>query len=468
MPKTKIKRANGEGTFYQKEDKTWVHQVTVGRKPDGRPDRKTFTGKTRTACIERREAYEAEKTRVEVQAQAEEALRLEQLAEIQRKGRSFESEIPFNEAFLNWLKLYKSPPTKKATTYSGYLDIYEDHFEAFFGELALYEITPDVVQEYYNKKQEHGSRRDGLRGGLSPKTIRNHHMLLKDFFEYAVTKYKLSENPALKTERPAVVIPQMRVLDPDEMLVFMQEVARETQRVAILFDLFMGLRVGELLAAEVSDIKVKEQAIEVKRNITRVKTDSIDPKNPNIKIIGYNPEKKTHLVVQDTPKTKNSHRNVPIGDDLFLLLSKHLFFLDQSGWPNPYNLLFPSTTGGYIDPKSFEIRLKAVSERCGIPKVGPHALRHTFATRMIEGDVQLTTLMNLLGHASVATTQRYVTTLPEEKRKAVESMADYWNPEHLIQVRRLNGAKNRMRFEDVELPSWLQDAPVRGPRKSQA
>ena len=85
---------------------------------------------------------------------------------------------------------------------------------------------------------------------------------------------------------------------------------------------------------------------------------------------------------------------------------------------------------------------------------------------MIEGDVQLTTLMKLLGHASVATTQRYVTTLPEEKRKAVESMADYWNPDHLIEIRRLNGAKNRMRFEDVELPSWLQDAPVRGPRKT--
>ena len=376
MPKTKNKRANGEGTFYQKEDKTWVHQVTVGRKPDGRPDRKTFTGKTRTACIERKEAYEIEKARVAVQEQAEEAIRLERLSEIQRKGRSFESETPFREAFSTWLKLYKSPPNKKATTYSGYLDIFEGHFDAFFGDLALYEITLDVVQGYYNKKQEHGSRKDGLRGGLSPKTIRNHHMLLKDFFEYAVTKYKLSDNPALKTERPEVITPQMRVLDPDEMLVFMQEVARETQRVAILFDLFMGLRVGELLAAEVSDINVNKQSIYIQRNITRVKTVSLDPNNPNIKIIGYNPNKKTHLVVQDTPKTKNSQRAVPIGDDLFLLLSKHLFFLDQSGWPNPNNLLFPSTTGGYIDPKSFEIRLKAVSERCGISKVNPHALRH--------------------------------------------------------------------------------------------
>jgi len=90
---------------------------------------------------------------------------------------------------------------------------------------------------------------------------------------------------------------------------------------------------------------------------------------------------------------------------------------------------------------------------------------HTFATRLVEEHVPLTTLMELMGHASVSTTQRYVTTLPEEKRKAVESMADYWNPEHLIQIRRLNGTKNRMRFEDVELPSWLQDVPVRGPRK---
>lgn len=79
--------------------------------------------------------------------------------------------------------------------------------------------------------------------------------------------------------------------------------------------------------------------------------------NPNIKILNYNPNKKTHLIVQSTPKTRSSNR--------------HIFTLAHSSWPNPDNLLFPSTKGTYIDPKSFEIRLKAVSKRCGIGKSIP-------------------------------------------------------------------------------------------------
>lgn len=144
--------------------------------------------------------------------------------------------------------------------------------------MMLSEITPDLVQGYYQQKQLDGSRRDGKPGGLSPKTIRNHHMLLKDFFTYAVKKYKLEGNPAHETNRPEVITPKMRVL------------------------------------------------------------------------------------------------------------------------------LFPSKTGTHIAPRSFALRLTAVSKRCEIKQVNPHALRHTFATRLVEENVRLTTLMELLGHLQLFAT----------------------------------------------------------------
>ena len=453
------KRANGEGTFYQLEDKTWVHQVTLGRKSDGSPDRKTFTAKTRGVCIERREAYKEEKARMELQEQEEYALRMAKLAEAEEKGHSIESEILFSEAFPDWLRLYKSPPTKKATTYTGYLNTYNVHFEEFFGSYMLCDITQDVVQQYYCEKQLCGAKKNGEIDGLSPKTIQNHHMLLKDFFTYAVKKYHLPENPAIGTERPRVHIPKMRVLDPDELVIFLQEVIRETQRVAIIFDLFTGLRLGELLALEIADVDPKTQTVEVLRNLARVSTDAIDVNNPSIKIINYNPEKKTHIIVQEFPKTETSSRSMPISDDLFELLVRHVFFLEQSNWPNPGNLLFPSTKGTYIDPKSYAIRLSAISKRCEIKNVNPHALRHTFASRLVEQKVPLTTVMELMGHASVTTTQRYVEVLKEEKRKAIEGLTGYLNPASLLSPKRLNGAKDRMKFEDVRLPSWLQIGP---------
>lgn len=457
-PKTR-KRANGEGTFYQLPDKTWVHQITLGRKPDGSLDRKTFKAQTRSACIDRRDAYIAERQRADILQQELETQRLADIAETERRGHTKESEILFSEAFPNWLKLFKSPPTKKATTYSGYLDIFDDHFNEYFGPMRMYEITRDVVQEYYRIKQLEGSRKDGKPGSLSAKTIRNHHMLLRDFFDYAVDRYGLPTNPALKTERPVVNTPKMRVLDTDEMAIFIKEVMRETQRVAILFDLFMGLRIGELLATEIGDVDERKQTITIHRNIIRVNTEAIDPNNPHIRILNYDPAKKTHLIVQETPKTQNSERTLPISDGLYELLIRHLFYIQQSNWPNPENLLFPSTKGTHIEPKSFELRLKAISKRCEIKKVNPHALRHTFATRLVEGNVPLTTVQELMGHASVSTTQRYVSTLPAEARKAIETVAEYWSPERLLEPQKLNGTKQRMKFADVRLPTWLQTEP---------
>jgi len=86
-------------------------------------------------------------------------------------------------------------------------------------------------------------------------------------------------------------------------------------------------------------------------------------------------------------------------------------------------------------------------------------LRHTFATRLVEQKVPLTTVMELMGHSAVSTTQRYVEVLKEEKRSAIEGLSGFLRPESLFSATRLNGAKARMKFEDVRLPSWLQTGP---------
>lgn len=71
-----------------------------------------------------------------------------------------------------------------------------------------------------------------------------------------------------------------------------------------------------------------------------VETAALSLDNPTIRILNYDPAKKTHLIVQDTPKTKNSNREIAISDGLCELLIRHLFTLANSSWPNPENLLF--------------------------------------------------------------------------------------------------------------------------------
>ena len=314
----------------------------------------------------------------------------------------------------------------------------------------------NVIHLIYQKKQLNGARMDGRNGGLSPKTIRNHHMILKDFFTYAQSKYKLPCNPTLSTTRPEVVAKEMRVLSPSEMHIFMEEIMKETQRIAILTDLFVGFRVGELLALEIADLDLERQTLRINKNLIRVKTEALSLDNPNIRILNYDPKKKTHLIVQSTPKTKTSNREIAISDGLCELLIRHLYTLAHSSWPNPDNLLFPSRAGTHIDPKSFEIRLNAISKRCEIKKVNPHALRHTLATRLVEERTPLNIVQGILGHSSIETTRKYLHKSEDIEREAITSMTDYLNGEQFNNAPRLNGAKKRAKFAGIPLPDFSQ------------
>lgn len=73
-------------------------------------------------------------------------------------------------------------------------------------------------------------------------------------------------------------------MSPSEMQIFMEEVMKETQRIAILTDLFVGFRVGELLALEIADLDLERQTLRINKNLIRVKTEALSLDNPNIRI----------------------------------------------------------------------------------------------------------------------------------------------------------------------------------------
>ena len=138
-----------------------------------------------------------------------------------------------------------------------------------------------------------------------------------------------------------------------------------------------------------------------------------------------------------------------------------MFTLARSSWPNPENILFPSKIGTYLDPRSFAIRLNAVSKRCEIKNVNPHALRHTFATRLVEENTPLMIVKDILGHASITTTEKYTHQNREMEREAIGGMTSYLDINRLSQAPTLNGAKKRMKFADLTLPDFAAQEPKR-------
>jgi type 1 fimbriae regulatory protein FimB len=87
------------------------------------------------------------------------------------------------------------------------------------------------------------------------------------------------------------------------------------------------------------------------------------------------------------------------------------------------NYLFTSQKGGRLDRSQFFRLFKAISRAAGLPaeKQHPHALKHSIASHLISANVNLALVKQQLGHKSIGSTMRYVTTTDQQASKATTS-----------------------------------------------
>lgn len=289
-------------------------------------------------------------------------------------------------------KEYKRPYVKQSTM-AAYVLILENHVLPEFGDNdSLHEHE---VQAFVLKKIEHG---------LSVKSVKDILIVLKMVMKFGVKnewinycewdiKYPTAE--ANKEIEVLTVTHHKKILD------FIKQ-NFTFRNLGIYISLTTGLRIGEICGLKWSDINTYNGTITVNRTIERI-------------YIVDDEHKHTELIT-NTPKTKNSYREIPMNKEL-LAMVKPLKKVVNADFYVLTNEEKPT------EPRTYRNYYHRLMKRLDIPRLKYHGLRHSFATRCIESNCDYKTVSVLLGHANITTTLNlYVHPNMEQKKKCITKM----------------------------------------------
>ncbi len=281
----------------------------------------------------------------------------------------------------------------KKSSFSAYTLLVENHLLPTFG--SKYSIEETEVQAFVFQK---------LKAGLSQKTIKDILIVLKMILKFGAKHKWLIYAPfdiQFPTEREKHNIEVLTKNDQRKIMNYIQE-HFTFRNLGVYICLSSGMRIGEVCALTWEDIDTNNGVISVNRTIQRI-------------YVIEDGSRKTELIL-DTPKTKNSIREIPISKDLLRILKPFKKIVNPS--------FFVLTNDAKpTEPRTYRSYYKNLMRELKMPELKFHGLRHSFATRCIESNCDYKTVSVLLGHSNISTTLNlYVHPNMEQKKKAIEQM----------------------------------------------
>ncbi|MFW3168964.1 tyrosine-type recombinase/integrase [Geodermatophilus sp. CPCC 206100] len=267
------------------------------------------------------------------------------------------------------------------------------------GRLTLDRIRPSHVEGWVVELR---------RKGLAESTIRSAYTILRAVLDTAVRDGALGANPAAAIRRPRVTAKEAPYLTPAQVAELLR--AAEGSRYAPLFALLVhtGLRRGEALGLQWSDVDLAHGILRVRGTLSRVDGE---------------------LVVTE-PKTAKSKRFVPISEPAERLLRAQQEAQAEerrhaaSAWRQT-GFVFTTEAGEPCDPRNAFRALRVAAAKAGLPQAGLHTLRHSAASVMLTRGVPLKVVSEILGHSSIAITgDIYGHVSPDVARQAMSTLGD--------------------------------------------
>ncbi|MFP9100905.1 tyrosine-type recombinase/integrase, partial [Flavobacterium sp. RHBU_24] len=243
-----------------------------------------------------------------------------------------------------------------------------------------------------------------LDSGLSQKTIKDILIVLKMILKFGAKKKWISYTPfdiQFPTVRENHSIEVLSRSDQKKIMNYIQE-HFTFRNLGVYICLSAGMRIGEICALTWEDVDTDNGIINVRRTIQRI-------------YIIEGGIRRTELIL-DTPKTKNSIREIPLSKDLLRILKPFKKIV------NPFFFILTNDAKP-TEPRTYRSYYKSLMRDLKMPELKFHGLRHSFATRCIESNCDYKTVSVLLGHSNISTTLNlYVHPNMEQKKKAIEQM----------------------------------------------
>lgn len=371
------KRANGEGTIYQRPDGRWTAQVSVEGK------RKTLYGRS----------------------QADVRRKLDLAKRALEEGRPvIEDRRRVGQYLDEWLRDVIEPSGLSPKTKADYRDIVGRQLIPALGRIQLVKLRPQQVQQFVNNQRE---------AGYSPRSVQYHHAVLRRALNHAVRWEILKRNPAerVTVARPRTDSAKVHAISIEDAHKLLDAAIGERLEGLYLLCLSIGLRRGEALGLRWADLDLAEATLSVVQQVQWV------------------PGQGTVIVAH--PKTTRSRRTVRITDDCVKALraqrTRQAAERLRAGehWVD-HGLVFPSSIGTPLDPRNLTRAFHALCDRAGVPRERLHNLRHSAASFLLAQGVPLRVVMEILGHSSIQITgDLYTHVVPALEREAAELIGKF-------------------------------------------
>ena len=337
-------------------------------------------------------------------------------AEVIEKMKSLGYQVDVEEAnaslsLKSWLGIWQREyleNVKESTAYLYGRDI-ELYILPHLGSYDLNELTPTIVQKFYNRLLHPSSGNKPL----SAKTVKDIHGVLHQALEQALANGEIEKNPTSVCKLPKVQKKEIVPLEDSQVQSFLLRIEGHPHEYLYKITLFTGLREGEVLGLTWDCVDLEHGWLTIKQQLRKE-------------------QQKGGKYYFSTPKNDKS-RTLSLSPTVVKLFryqkQKQLMMKSSAAEWNQTNLVFTNKQGNVLSYRTVYDCFKRIVKKMGCPELRFHDLRHQYAVIALKNGDDIKTIQSNLGHATAAFTLDVYGHVTEDMKKSsasrMESYIDF-------------------------------------------